>query len=136
MKDLQDYIPLQLSFDGSGREIEIIDVSHLGKDTFQIEENPVFTEQIAYGDVIRVRWMDDVAIYIETVKKSQYTRFNWLLSKEVIYSMELRMLKNKIEEWRGKSEQVFGGIFIVNMPSHSFVDIQEEVQKVIQAVHK
>ena len=136
MKDLQDYIPLQLSFDGTGREIEIIDVSHLGKDTFQIEENPVFTEQIAYGDIIRVRWMDDVAIYIETVKKSKYTRYNWLLSKEVIYSIELRMLKNNILEWSGKSEQVFGGIFIVNMPSHSTVDIHEEVQKVIQAVHK
>ncbi|MCA0757441.1 DUF4265 domain-containing protein [Paenibacillus sp. N4] len=136
MKDLQDYIPLQLSFDGTGREIEIIDVSHLGKDTFQIEENPVFTEQIAYGDIIRVRWMDDVAIYIETVKKSEYTRYNWLLSKEVIYSIELRMLKNKILEWSGKSEQVFGGIFIVNMPTQSTVDIHEEVQKVIQAVHK
>jgi hypothetical protein len=136
MKDLTEYIPLQLSFDGAGREVEVIDTTQLDADTFKIEETPVFTEKVVYGDVIRVKWRHDVAIYVETVKKSKYNRYNWLLSKEVIHSLELKLLKNKIKEWKGRSEQVFGGIFIVNMPINSAIDIQREVQQVIQSVSK
>ncbi|CAM4013060.1 DUF4265 domain-containing protein [Paenibacillus alkaliterrae] len=136
MKDFQDYMQLHLCFDGTGNEVEVIDVTQLDDITFKIEENPVFTEKVSYGDIIKVRWMKDVALYIETIKKSKFTRYNWLLSKEVIHSLELKILKNKIREWKGKSEQVFGGIFIVNLPANSSIDIHDEVQKVIQTVQK
>ncbi|CAM4482727.1 hypothetical protein FHS16_005005 [Paenibacillus endophyticus] len=136
MSSIQDFIPLHLSFDGAGQEVEVLDVIQLDKDIYRIEENPVFTENVAFGDVIRVKTLEDVSIYIETIEKSTFTRHNWLLSKEVIYSLELKVLKNKIRDWQGKSQQVFGGIFIVNLPAHTEVDINEEVQKVIRTVQK
>ncbi|WP_138752714.1 DUF4265 domain-containing protein [Paenibacillus sinopodophylli] len=136
MSRIQDFIPLHLSFDGAGQEVEVLDVIQLDKDIYRIEENPVFTENVAFGDVIRVKTLQDVSIYIETIEKSTFTRHNWLLSKEVIYSLELKLLKNKIRDWQGKSQQVFGGIFIVNLPAHTEVDINEEVQRVIRTVQK
>ncbi|MGO4543545.1 hypothetical protein AB4Z29_01920 [Paenibacillus sp. 2TAB23] len=136
MSSIQDFIPLHLSFDGAGQEVEVLDVIQLDTDIYRIEENPVFTENVAFGDVIRVKTLEDVSIYIETIEKSTFTRHNWLLSKEVIYSLELKVLKNKIRDWQGKSQQVFGGIFIVNLPAHTEVDINEEVQKVIRTVQK
>ncbi|WP_424767159.1 hypothetical protein [Paenibacillus sp. sgz302251] len=136
MKDINDYIQLHLSFDTAGNEIEVLDVTQLDENTYKIEENPVFTEKVTFGDVIKVKPMKDIAIYIETIKKSNFKRYNWLLSKEVIYSLELKILKNKILDWNGKSEQVFGGIFIVNLPDHSSINIHDEVQKVIKTVQK
>jgi len=136
VRSIQDFIPLHLCFDGVGQEVEILDVVQLGDDLYRIEENPVFTENVAFGDVIRVKSYKDVSMYIETIEKSTFTRHNWLLSKEVIYSLELKLLKNKIRECQGKSQQVFGGIFIVNLPAHTEIDINNEVQKVIKAVEK
>ncbi|WP_028612133.1 DUF4265 domain-containing protein [Paenibacillus harenae] len=136
MKDFKDYIELHLCFDGEGREVEVLDVTQLEEDVYQIEENPVFTEKVSFGDVIKVRKSRDVSYYIDTIKKSAFTRHNWLLSREVIHSLELKILKNKIRDWNGNAEQVFGGIFIVNLPAHTSVDIQDEVQKVINAVQK
>lgn len=136
MKSIQDFIALHLCFDGVGREVEVLDVIQLDVDIYRIEENPVFTENVAFGDVIRVKALKDVSLYIETIEKSMFTRHNWLLSKEVIYSLELKVLKNKIRGWQGKSQQVFGGIFIVNLPVHTQVDINDEVQKVIRMAQK
>ncbi|HTG70746.1 MAG TPA: DUF4265 domain-containing protein [Candidatus Udaeobacter sp.] len=136
MKSIQDFIELHLCFDGVGREVEVLDVIQLDDDIYRIEENPVFTENVAFGDVIRVKPSNDVSLYIETIEKSRFTRHNWLLSKEVIYSVELKILKNKIRNWQGKSQQVFGGIFIVNLPADTAVDINDEVQKVIATVQK
>jgi hypothetical protein len=133
---IQDFIPLHLCFDGVGREVEVLDVVQLDEDIYRIEENPVFTENVAYGDVIRVKAIKDASMYIETIEKSTFTRHNWLLSKEVIFSLELKLLKNKIRDWKGKSQQVFGGIFIVNLPANIEVDINEEVQRVIDIVQK
>jgi len=136
VKSIQDFIELHLCFDGVGREVEVLDVIQLDDDIYRIEENPVFTENVAFGDVIRVKPSNDVSLYIETIEKSRFTRHNWLLSKEVIYSVELKILKNKIRNWQGKSQQVFGGIFIVNLPADTAVDINDEVQKVIATVQK
>jgi hypothetical protein len=136
VKSIQDFIPLHLCFDGVGREVEVLDVIQVDDDIYRVEENPVFTEKVAFGDIIRVKTTNDISIYIETIEKSKFTRHNWLLSKEVIYSLELKILKNKIREWEGKSQQVFGGIFIVNLPSNTKVDINGEVQKVIKMVQK
>lgn len=136
MKSIQDFIALHLCFDGVGREVEVLDVIQLDVDIYRIEENPVFTENVAFGDVIRVKALKDVSLYIETIEKSMFTRHNWLLSKEVIYSLELKVLKNKIRGWQGKSQQVFGGIFIVNLPVHTQIDINDEVQKVIRMAQK
>jgi hypothetical protein len=136
VSSIQDFIQLHLCFDGTGLEVEVLDVTQLEDDIYKIEENPVFTEKVSYGDVIKVNTTRDVSIYIETVKKSEFARYNWLLSKEVIYSIELKLLKNKIRAWQGRSEQVFGGIFIVNLPADTEIDINEEVQKVINTVQK
>ncbi|WP_169086417.1 DUF4265 domain-containing protein [Paenibacillus sp. PL91] len=136
MKSIQDFIPLHLCFDGVGREVEVLDVIQVDDNIYRVEENPVFTEKVAFGDVIRVKTTNDVSIYIETIEKSKFTRHNWLLSKEVIYSLELKILKNKIRDWEGKSQQVFGGIFIVNLPANTNVDINGEVQRVIKMVQK
>lgn len=136
MSSIQDFIQLHLCFDSAGLEVEVLDVTQLDDDIYKIEENPVFTEKISFGDIIKVNTTQDVSIYIETVKKSEFTRHNWLLSKEVVHSLELKLLKNKIRDWQGKSEQVFGGIFIVNLPSNTEIDINKEVQKVIKTVQK
>lgn len=114
----------------------MLDVLFVDEDVYEIAETPVFTEKVTFGDVIKVKKERDVFKYIDTIEKSRFKRHNWLLSKQVIYSLELKILKNKIKEWNGKAEQVFGGIFIVNLPTDTEIDINSEVQKVIRMVEK
>ncbi|NIK76275.1 hypothetical protein FHS15_001382 [Paenibacillus castaneae] len=136
MSNIQDFIKLHLYFDGTGQEVEVLDVLFVDEDVYEIAETPVFTEKVTFGDVIKVKKERDVFKYIDTIEKSKFKRHNWLLSKQVIYSLELKILKNKIKEWNGKAEQVFGGIFIVNLPTDTEIDINSEVQKVIRMVEK
>ncbi len=132
MKPIKEILQLHLCFDEIGREIEVLDVSLIDKETLIIEENPIFNEQVSYGDIIRVKQEKEIFYYIETIQKSDLIRHSWLLSKDISESEEIEELKERINKSEGRCEQVFGGLLVVNIPKDSKINVDEEINKIIK----
>ncbi|BBI34264.1 DUF4265 domain-containing protein [Cohnella abietis] len=122
---------LPIRFTEDSREIEVIDVIQVGDSLYRIEENPIFTELVAFGDTILVREEPDTYVYLETVRTSDYNRFSWLLSKEATDSQQLDAVKSRITALHGRWEHVFGGVFIVNIPKDAPYEIHDEMNRII-----
>lgn len=100
-------------------------------DKYRIEETPIFNPGIALGDIIRVREQEGIAYYVETVQKSGFVRYAWLLSKEAAASQEIRSFTERVTEHEGRWEQIFGGLLVIHLPKHSAVDAELEMSRII-----
>lgn len=120
---------IRICFDGIGREIELIDVTHIENDVYRIEINPIFNEEFSYGDLIKLRADKNIYYYTETVQKSNMIRHSWLLSKEVIESKEIEEFKEWITNLNRKWEQAFGGLLIINIPNDVNFNKYSEINK-------
>lgn len=125
-------VGLHICFDEQGREIEVLDVTRVAKDTYRIEETPIFNPGIALGDIIRVNEREGIAYYVETVKKSGLVRYAWLLSKEAAASGEIRSFTKRVTAHGGRWEQIFGGLLVIHLPKHSAVDAELEMSRIIE----
>ncbi|RED66182.1 hypothetical protein [Cohnella lupini] len=101
-------------------------------DTLLIEENPIFSEQVSFGDIIKVRQEEEVYYYIETLRKSELIRHSWLLSQEISDSAELVVIKDRINDIKGRTEQVFGGLLVINISLEHESEIVDEINKLIK----
>ncbi|WP_238649618.1 DUF4265 domain-containing protein [Paenibacillus piscarius] len=125
-------VGLHICFDEQGREIEVLDVTRVAKDTYRIEETPIFNPGIALGDIIRVSEREGIAYYVETVKKSGLVRYAWLLSKEAAASEEIRSFTKRVTEHGGRWEQIFGGLLVIHLPKYSSVNVELEMARIIE----
>ncbi len=132
VRTMNNNVQLHLCFDGVGREIEVLDVKRISKETMRIMENPIFSSVVSYGDIIRVREDRDIFYYLETVQKSDLVRHSWLLSKEATESQEIEDFKNKIIQMNGNWEQVFGGFLIVNIPADRQIGLDDSIRSIIE----
>ena len=122
---------LHICFDEQGREIEILDVTPIDKDKFRIEETPIFSPGITMGDIIRVKEDKGVYYYQETVQKSHFKRYAWLLSKEAVNSTEIAAFKERIIRMHGKWEQIFAGLLVIHIPKDTMMNIDAEMNRII-----
>ncbi|MBW4083123.1 DUF4265 domain-containing protein [Paenibacillus sp. S150] len=125
-------VGLHICFDELGREIEILDVTPVGQGEYRIEKTPIFNPCIVLGDIIRVEEKQGIAYYVETVRKSGYARYAWLLSKEAAGSREIREFKQRITEYEGKWEQIFGGLLVIHLSRHSGIDAESEMALILE----
>jgi hypothetical protein len=132
VEPIKEIHPLQLCFDKERREIEVLDVVIMDTDTLLIEENPIFNEQVSFGDIIKVRQEEEVYYYIETIQKSELIRHSWLLSKEISESTELVVIKDRINDVKGRTEQVFGGLLVINISLEYENEIVDEINQLIK----
>lgn len=123
---------LHICFDPAGREIEILDVTPVGKDKYRIEETPIFNPSVTMGDIIRVKEELGIYYYQETVQKSHFKRYAWLLSKEAVDSAAISAFKQRITENDGKCEQIFGGLLVIHMPKNTLIDVDGEMNRIIE----
>lgn len=122
---------LHICFDELGREIEILDVTPMDKDKYRIEETPIFNPGITMGDIVRVKEDEGIYYYQETVQKSPFKRYAWLLSKEAVHSPELAAYKQRILKSGGKWEQIFGGLLVIHIPKDTMINIEVEMNRII-----
>jgi hypothetical protein len=125
-------VGLHICFDKRGREIEVLDVTPVAQGKYRIEETPIFNPCIALGDIIRVEEKQGIAYYVETVQKSGYVRYAWLLSKEAAVSREIHEFKQRITEHKGRWEQIFGGLLVIHLSKHSGVDVEAEMALILK----
>lgn len=123
---------LHICFDAEGREIEILDVTSVGEDKYRIDETPIFNPGITMGDIIRVKEENGIYYYQETIQKSPFKRYAWLLSKEAVESSDIEAFKQRIIENDGKCEQIFGGLLVINIPKHTLLDVDGEMNQIIK----
>ena len=135
MKPIKEIHQVQLCFDEVGREVEVLDVVIIDSETLCIEENPILTEEISKGDIIRVKKVLEIFYYRETIKKSDLAKLSWLLSKEIIESKELIKLKEQVKQFSGSHEQIFGGLLIINISKEFEIEIVEEMNKILKTMN-
>lgn len=128
---MPDTVGLHICFDESGREIEVLDVTPVAHDKYRIEETPIFNPGIALGDIIRVKEKQGISYYVETVQKSAYKRYAWLLSKEAAGSREIAALKQSVKENGGRYEQIFGGFLVIHIQKGTAVDVEAEMSRIL-----
>ncbi|WP_170287007.1 DUF4265 domain-containing protein [Paenibacillus faecis] len=131
MRTIKKSDQIQLCFDDKGGEVEVLDVVFIDEDTVALEENPIFNDQVSYGDIVRVKKVKEVYYYIETIKKSELIKLSWLLSKEVSESQELENLKDKVTKNAGRCERVFGGLLLLNIPKKFEQEIIREMKIIL-----
>lgn len=136
MKIIREVLQLKICFDGTGQQIEELDVHQITDNTYRVAENPIFTEQVSFGDIIKVRREQDIYYYMETMRKSDYKRYTWLLSKSAMQSEDIEKLKIQISEMNGKWETVFGGFLVVNLPKNSEFNLVQELNKIVAKFDK
>ncbi|AIQ46661.1 hypothetical protein R70723_12855 [Paenibacillus sp. FSL R7-0273] len=128
---MPETVGLHICFDESGREIEVLDVTPVAQDKYRIEETPIFNPGIALGDIIRVKEKQGISYYVETVQKSVYRRFAWLLSREAAASREISALKQAVKENGGRSEQIFGGFLVIHIQDDTMLDVEAEMSRIL-----
>lgn len=129
MKNKQE---VQICFDEDESLVEKLEGFFIGVDTIQIDENPIFSDKVAYGDLIKVKRRKDIYYYIETIKKSELAKLSWVLSKEIIESEKIEQLMNKIYENGGRAERVFGGILVINILKQDEDAITYELNEIVK----
>ncbi|MGG4141674.1 DUF4265 domain-containing protein [Paenibacillus algorifonticola] len=123
-------VELGISFHSSGQEIEMLKVTPIDDQRYRIEENPLFTEMVSFGDIVKLEQQGNIYFYKETVRKSRLRRYSWLLSQEVASSEELAAFKNRVADSGGNWETIFGGMLIINVPSHIDFDPDVEINNI------
>ncbi|SFE51912.1 protein of unknown function [Paenibacillus algorifonticola] len=123
-------VELGISFHSSGQEIEMLKVTPIDDQRYRIEENPLFTEMVSFGDIIKLEQQGNIYFYKETVRKSRLRRYSWLLSQDVASSEELAAFKNRVADSGGNWETIFGGMLIINVPSHIDFDPDVEINNI------
>ncbi|WP_379153530.1 DUF4265 domain-containing protein [Paenibacillus sp. sgz5001063] len=125
-------VGLHICFDELGREIEILDVTPIARGKYRIEETPIFNPCITLGDIIRVEEKQGIAYYVETVQKSGYIRYAWLLSKVAAGSREIQEFKQRIRAHEGRWEQIFGGLLVIYISRFSEIDVESEMALILE----
>ncbi|RUS48256.1 DUF4265 domain-containing protein [Cohnella sp. AR92] len=134
VKTIKETLQMQICFDSIGAEIESLTVTKIDRNLIRIEENPIFTDEVSYGDIIRVKKIKDVLFFQEIIEKSKLIRLSWILTKEQTESNQFGLLKERITDVEGRWEQVFGGIFVVNIPKHFKNEIEQEMVRISKTI--
>ena len=91
-------------------------VSQVGADLFRLEESSFLGEGY-YHDVIRALVRSDGALDVqEIVSRSGLTTLEWILSKDVIESTELRSVLDWVMNIGGGWERAFSGVLLLHLP--------------------
>ena len=67
---MNNNVQLHLCFDGIGRQIEVLDVKRISKETMRIMENRIFSNVVSYGELLECE-KTEISITIWKRCKSQ-----------------------------------------------------------------
>ena len=76
-----------------------------------------FVGDARYGDIIRVKEMDDVALlFVELAERTTLVSQSWIMSADVLKSERMDAILKNVMQVGGMWEQAFGGLLIVHLP--------------------
>src|SRR5258708_7094653 len=111
---------------GNG-DSEFLVVTALGNDLYRLEQSSLLGEAY-YRDVISTSRLDDGdLLFLGIEKPSGLVVQSWVLSLEVIDSIEVRAILEDVVAVGGNWEQVFGGVLIIHTPAAHAEDFSERI---------
>ena len=110
---------------------ELLYMTPLGDNRYRLEETS-FCGLLRYGDTLEAYPpAEDGSIrYRRMVKRSELKTHSFILSRDVVESIEMSKLAQRIESHGGHCEGIAGGIFIVHIPKSLSIDITRELEQV------
>ena len=96
-------------------------------DLRRLEESS-FAGDAVYGDIIRVKEMDDgTLLFIEIADHSKLITRSWLFSAEVLATERVQSILKSVMESGGMWEIAFGGLLMVHLPPDIAKSIFEQI---------
>lgn len=88
----------------------------VGPDLRRLDESS-FVGDFRYGDIIRVKEMDDGALlFADIVERTPLVTRSWIRPADVLKSEGMNAILTKVMQAGGMWEQAFGGLLIVHLP--------------------
>jgi hypothetical protein len=105
-------------------------VSSLGENRYRLEEAPLLTESVFYGDIVEAeKQADGSLLFTQVFERSGMKNYDYILPRSSFESAEFERLLERIDEAGGHWTQAFGGVLLVSMPPKSELNVSEEVEK-------
>ena len=109
---------------GDSEQLALFRVS---PDLRRLEESS-FAGDALYGDIIRVREMDDgTLLFIEITERSKLVSGSWVMSADVIATERVQSILKSVMEAGGMWEIAFGGLLMVHLPPDIAKSIFERI---------
>ncbi len=114
-------------------------VARVSEEEFRIHAGgDIFGRAFYYGDRVQLRPRRESGHY-DFVRRSLPGGFqitDYLLSKEVIESLEFRQFLNRLSDQGVYWEQIFGGLLLVFLPADALYDPSADLEEVFEQVHR
>jgi hypothetical protein len=99
----------------------------VGPDLRRLEESS-FAGDAVYGDIIRVREMDDgTLLFIEITNRSNFVTRSWILSADALATERIQSILKSVMKAGGMWEIAFGGLLMVHLPPDIAKSIFEQI---------
>ena len=123
---------MRIVFDDS--VCEDVEVEPLPDGYVRLLETPLASETGArLGDVIELRSEGSVSRFVRVVAPSTLVTLDWLLPKRVADSDEIRETIQYVRTIGGETEQAFGGVLLVHVPSERVEDVTVRLQELLHS---
>ncbi len=84
----------------------------------------------SYGDVIAAEETSPrVLRFVKVVERAPFTKFQYLVPREIAGSRKLEIVLSKVEALKGHWEQVAGGVLIIHLPKECSYNPSEELEQ-------
>ena len=105
-------------------------VSSVGPNQYRLEDAPLLTESVLYGDIIEAEPQADGSLFFTRVlKPSGMRHYDYVLPRSVYESEGFEKLLVRIDEEGGHWTQAFGGVLLVSLPPEAVLDPWGEIEK-------
>ena len=103
---------------------EDVEVERLPDGHVRLLETPLASETAArLGDIIELNPEGSVSRFVRIVTPSTLVTIEWLVTSRVAHSQELRDTIQYVRSIGGETEQAFGGVLLVHVPSESVEEV-------------
>jgi hypothetical protein len=104
-------------------------VSSLSKNRYRLEEAPLLTESVFYGDIIEAeRQSDGSLLFTQVLERSGMWHYEYILPRSIFESDGFKKLLDRIVEAGGHWTQTFGGVLLVSLPKESELNMAQEIE--------
>ena len=106
-------------------------VTPIGENMYRLEESILLAdEELECGDIISGTIEAGRLTISARIRKTPLVRYEFLLSKAIVGSKDLDVLKDQIIEYGGMWEQIAGGMFVVHLPKDCMLDVENELGRI------
>ena len=122
--------PMRIVFEDS--VCEDIEVEQLPDGHVRLLETPLASETGArLGDIVELKTEGSVSRFVRIVAPSILVTLEWLVTSRVADSPEFRKTIQYVRTIGGETEQAFGGMLLVHVPSERVREVTARIEELL-----